>query len=177
LKKIAIIVAGGLGTRMNAGVPKQFLNLAGKPMLMHCIEAFYAADPGISIVLALPAGYFHAWQQLCEQQAFPIPHQLVAGGETRFHSVQNSLSLTDNEGLIAIHDGARPLVPVSLIRSAFLTAGQLGNCIPVTPVTESLRIVSGTTNRPVHRADFRMVQTPQVFQAAIIKKSLRAGIP
>jgi 2-C-methyl-D-erythritol 4-phosphate cytidylyltransferase len=171
LKKFAIIVAGGSGTRMNSGIPKQFLPLAGKPMLMHSIEAFFHACPDVSIVLALPAGHFSSWQQLCEQHDFKLSHQLVAGGETRFHSVQNALSAIDDDGLVAIHDGARPLVPESLIREAFLIAGQLGNCIPVIPLNESVRILSGDTNLAVNREVYRLVQTPQVFHVAIIKKA------
>jgi len=164
-------VAGGVGTRMNAGIPKQFLLLGGKPMLMHSIETFYLAYPDISMVLALPPGQFSSWQKLCEDHAFIIPHQLVAGGETRFHSVQQALSVVDGDGLVAIHDGARPLVSESLIRAAFLTAGQLGNCIPVISLHESVRILSGGNNRAVDRNEYRLVQTPQVFYTAIIKKA------
>jgi 2-C-methyl-D-erythritol 4-phosphate cytidylyltransferase len=173
LKKSAIIVAGGTGTRMNTGIPKQFLLLGGKPMLMYSIEAFYLAFPDSFIVLALPAGQFSSWQKLCDQYAFKLPHQLVAGGETRFHSVQNALTVIEEDGLVAIHDGARPLISVALIRAAFLTAGQLGNCIPVIPVNESVRSVSGDFNRPVNRSDYRIVQTPQVFHSAILKKAYR----
>jgi len=171
LKKIAIIVAGGTGARMNAGLPKQFLLLGGKPLLMHSIEAFYRAFADISLVIVLPAGQFTSWQKLCDQHSFMLPHQLVAGGETRFHSVKNALSVIGNEGLVAIHDGARPLVSESLILMAFLTAGQLGNCIPVINLNESVRILSGDTNRMVDRKDYRVVQTPQVFHADTIKRA------
>ena len=171
LKKFAIIVAGGTGTRMNAGIPKQFLNLGGKPMLMHSIKAFYLAYPEISMVLALPASQFASWQKLCDEHSFTLPHHLVAGGNTRFHSVKNALSVIVEDGLVAIHDGARPLISESLIRAAFLTAGQLGNCIPVIPLNESVRILSGDTNLSVNRKVYRVVQTPQVFRTAIIKKA------
>ena len=135
-------MAGGAGSRMNAEIPKQFLLLHGKPMLIYSIEAFYNASPGISIILALPAGQCSFWQKLCKDHGFLLPHQIVDGGETRFHSVQHALAVIDNDGLVAIHDGARPLVSESLIRMAFLTASQLGNCIPVIPFTESVRVVS-----------------------------------
>lgn len=171
MKKFAIIVAGGTGTRMNSGTPKQFLPLSGKPMLIYSIEAFYHASPDISIVLALPDGHFNSWQKLCEQHNFTLPHQLIAGGETRFHSVQNALSVINDDGFVAIHDGARPLVSGSLIRTLFLTAGQFGNCIPVIPLNESVRLLSGDTNCTVNRADYRLVQTPQVFHIATIKKA------
>ncbi|MCX6304599.1 MAG: 2-C-methyl-D-erythritol 4-phosphate cytidylyltransferase [Bacteroidetes bacterium] len=179
MKKFAIIVAGGTGTRMKTGTPKQFLLLGGKPMLTYSIEAFHRACPGISIVLALPPGEFTNWQELCQRHAFILPHQLVAGGETRFHSVQNALSIIDDDSLVAIHDGARPLVSESLIREAFMTAEQLGNCIPVIPVNESVRLLTGgddrSSNRTIHRADLKIVQTPQVFHAAIIKKAYEQG--
>jgi len=158
---------------MNAVIPKQFLLLAGKPMLMYPIEAFYHAYPDISMVVALPAGQFTTWKTLCEEYAFTIPHQLVAGGETRFQSVKNALSVIGDDGLVAIHDGARPLITESLIRTAFLTAGESGACIPVVPLNESVRFVSGGKNRPVNRVKYSVVQTPQVFQTAIIKKAYR----
>lgn len=150
---------------------------------MYCIEAFYRACPDISVVLALPSDHFTSWQKLCEEHSFMLPHQLVAGGKTRFHSVQNALSVLGADGLVAIHDGARPLVSESLIRAAFLTAAEFGNCIPVIPLNESVRALSadhglalkpGTgreVSRAVNRADYRIVQTPQIFYAAIIKKA------
>jgi 2-C-methyl-D-erythritol 4-phosphate cytidylyltransferase len=171
LRKFAIIVAGGSGSRMNVSIPKQFLLLQGKPLLMYSIEAFNQACPGISLLVVLPSGQFSTWKHLCDQHAFVLPHQLVEGGETRFHSVKNALACIGDEGLVAIHDGARPLISESLIRTVFLAAGQLGNCIPVIPLNESLRILSGETNRLVNRYNYRIVQTPQVFQAAIIKKA------
>lgn len=171
LKKFAIIVAGGLGTRMNAGIPKQFLLLGGKPVLMHSIESFSSSYSDITIILVLPAGQFSTWQALCDQHGFTLPHQVVEGGETRFHSVKNALSTILNAGLIAIHDGARPLISVSLIREAFLTARQLGNCIPVIPLNESLRKLENGGSQAVIRSGFCIVQTPQVFRSDIIKKA------
>ena len=156
---------------MQANLPKQFLPLAGKPMLMHSIEAFILAYPDISIIVALPADHFTAWQKLCGAYAFTHYHRLVAGGETRFHSVQNALSAIDGDGLVAIHDGARPLISALLIRTTFLTAGQFGNCIPVIPLNESVRHVSGDLNRGANRHEFRVVQTPQVFRVATIRKA------
>lgn len=164
-------MAGGVGTRINAGIPKQFLLLRRKPVLMYSMEAFYLAYPEIFLVLALPADQFTAWHKLCEQHAFTLPHQIVAGGKTRFHSVQNSLSVIDSHGLVAIHDGARPLVSETLIRTAFLTAAELGNCIPVIRINDSLRMVTGDTSLTLKREDVRIVQTPQVFHAATLKKA------
>jgi 2-C-methyl-D-erythritol 4-phosphate cytidylyltransferase len=166
-------VAGGTGTRMNAGIPKQFLILAGKPMLMHCMQAFDHAYPGIELVLALPAGQFSAWENLCKQYTFNLAHLIAPGGETRFHTVQQALSFLPGEGLVAIHDGARPLVSEFLIRTAFQTAEGLGNCVPVLPLTESLRMVNGETSLPVDRSAFRMVQTPQVFYTNALQQAYK----
>jgi len=171
LKKSAIIVAGGIGTRMNAGIPKQFLLLRGKPMLMHSIKAFNTAYPGITLVLALPPDQFPAWETLCREYQFNVPHTLSAGGKTRFHSVRQALSVIPGEGLVAIHDGVRPLVSTTLIRQAFQTATKLGNCIPVIPLSESIRILKGETSLPVDRNVYRVVQTPQVFRVDMIKKA------
>ncbi|MDP1620894.1 MAG: 2-C-methyl-D-erythritol 4-phosphate cytidylyltransferase [Bacteroidales bacterium] len=171
MKKSAIIVAGGLGTRINAGIPKQFLLLKGKPMLIYSIEAFKSAFPDLFIVLALPSIHIPAWRKLCDQYGLKIPHQVVAGGDTRFHSVQNALAVIDETGLVAIHDGARPLISETLIRSVFLMAEQYGNCIPVIPLNESVRILSGETSQAANRAAYRVVQTPQVFQSAMIKRA------
>ena len=157
---------------MNSGIPKQFLILGGKPMLMYSIEAFFQAFTEISLIVALPANQFTAWQNLCDQYAFSLPHQLISGGETRFHSVQHALSVIEGDGLVAIHDGARPMISVSLIRAAFLTAGEQGNCIPVIPVTESVRILTEDTHSlTLKREVLRIVQTPQVFQVSVIKKA------
>jgi len=164
-------MAGGIGTRMNAGIPKQFLLLGGQPMLMHSIKAFSTAYPGITLVLALPPDQFPAWENLCRKYHFDVTLTLSAGGRTRFHSVRQALSLIPGEGLVAIHDGVRPLVSMTLIRHAFQTAGKLGNCIPVIPLSESIRILKGETSLPVDRTVYRVVQTPQVFQVDMIKKA------
>ncbi len=165
-------MAGGTGSRMHADIPKQFLLLAGQPVLMHSLNAFQDAFPGISIVLALPASQFAAWDELCSLHSFLVPHQVVAGGETRFHSVQNALACVDDEGLVAVHDGARPLISPALIRDVFLTAGEHGNCIPAIPMRESARIVSEKgLSSAVDRNIYRIVQTPQVFHTATLKKA------
>lgn len=171
MKKSAVIVAGGIGIRMHAGIPKQFLILAGKPLLMHSMLTFSRTYPGINLVLALPSDQFSSWDSLCKEYNFHLPHLLVSGGNTRFHSVKQALAAIPDEGLVAIHDGVRPLVSEVLIRNAFQTAEDLGNCIPVLPLTESLRMMIGPLNQPVDRTAYRVVQTPQVFHAAVIKKA------
>lgn len=163
-----IIVAGGQGLRMGSAVPKQFLLLAGRPVLMHTIERFLAADPELSIILALPATEHSRWQALCEEYDFaPEQLQVVSGGETRFHSVRNALEAVPQDVvLIAVHDGVRPLVTESLINECFSQAAMQGAVIPVTPVVETLRHVSEGV---VPRSDYRLVQTPQTFRADILR--------
>ena len=140
-------------------------------MVMHGIQAFADAFPGIRLVLALPSDQFDCWNELCKESGFNIPHQLVAGGKTRFHSVQNALRAVTTGGLVAIHDGARPLISADLIKRVFMTAELHGNCIPVIPVSESVRKINGETNMPVDRNTLRLVQTPQVFRFETLKKA------
>lgn len=173
MKKAAIIVAGGTGTRMNADIPKQFLLLGGKPLLFHSLETFYRTDPGITIILVLPESYIQTWRSLCNEFSFPIPHMIVSGGETRFHSVRNALPLLNDEILVGIHDGARPLVSSELIIRAFAAALQYGNCIPALPVSESVRVIDNGGSRPVDRRDYRIIQTPQVFGVMEIREAYK----
>lgn len=165
-----IIVAGGQGLRMGTAVPKQFLPLAGKPVLMRTIERFLAADPQLSIVLALPIAEQPRWQALCYEHHFaPDNLRVVSGGETRFHSVRNALEAVPQETeLIAVHDGVRPLVPTELIHECFEQAATKSAVIPVTPVVETLRHISEGV---VPRGDYRLVQTPQTFRADILRQA------
>jgi 2-C-methyl-D-erythritol 4-phosphate cytidylyltransferase len=156
---------------MNALLPKQFLLLHGEPVLMHTIRAFHTFDKDLAIILALPETHFHTWKDLCRLHAFTIPHKVTTGGPTRFCSVKNALEAARPEGLVAIHDGARPLVSQDLIRRTFALAEKNGNAIPVLPVTESLREVTGDSSIPADRSRFRIVQTPQVFHAKELKKA------
>ena len=167
----AIVVAAGSGSRMQTGVLKQFLELCGKPILMHTIEAFANACEGISVVLVLPAMHVAFWQELCHRYRFAQPHQIAEGGDTRFQSVKNGLSLVSGEGLVAIHDGVRPLVSRQTIIKCFRDAGNYGNAVPVLPVVDSVREVSGQTSRMLDRSLLRLVQTPQVFDITLLKKA------
>lgn len=171
LKKYVIIVAGGSGTRMNIGIPKQFLELQGKPILMHSIEKFVAAIPEINIVLVLATINSEQWKILCEKHNFIIPYQLADGGETRFHSVKNGLSLIPPNTLVGIHDAARPLVNAQIILNAFKIAEQKGNAIPALPLNESIREVKGNCNKAVDRSNYFIIQTPQCFHSNLIKKA------
>ncbi len=168
-----IIVAGGSGTRMKSKVPKQFLLLAEKPLLLYSLEAFARFDPNIHLVLVLPEVFYSRWEDIVTQYNFSIPHTIIAGGETRFQSVKNGLKDLNQDGLVAIHDGARPLLSQALICRTFDTATTFGNAIPVVPVSESMRILEEAESRPVDRARYRLVQTPQVFQIPLIRQAYR----
>jgi 2-C-methyl-D-erythritol 4-phosphate cytidylyltransferase len=171
LKKSAIIVAGGLGTRFNAGLPKQFLLLAGIPVLAYSIEAFRSAFRDISIVVVLPQTHISRWEEMCRDYSLEGTHRIAAGGSTRFQSVKNGLAMIEPVGLTAIHDAARPLVSPGLILQTFDIAVRYGSAVPVIPVTESVRSVEGDQHKPVDRSRLRLVQTPQVFMASFLRKA------
>lgn len=172
LHKAAIIVAGGTGERMKSAIPKQFIQLAGKPILMHTLNKFYDFDSEITLILVLPANQMEFWRELCQKHDFNLPHQLVAGGSARFFSVKNALqNLSNQNGLIAVHDGVRPLVSIETIRRCFLQAEESGTAIPVTDMIESVRKITKEANIAVDRSAYKLVQTPQVFRSEIILKS------
>jgi len=165
MKKFVIIVAGGSGLRMGTELPKQFLELCGKPVLMHTLELFWNFDPQAELILVLPQAQQEFWAALCLQHSFTLPHHVANGGQTRFHSVQNGLKLVDEEAIVLIHDGVRPLVSQETLERCCLVAAQQGNAIPVLPVSESLRKREGTQNVAVDRSLYFSVQTPQTFQS------------
>jgi len=170
--KYIIIVAGGKGTRMGAEIPKQFLILNNKPVLMHTIESFFNYDKTIKIILVLPEEQQNYWNELCKKNNFKINHQIVSGGETRFHSVKNGLNtITEKDVIIGIHDGVRPLVSKDVISRCFDKAAEKGVAFPVIPVVETLRKKTEKGSITVNRADYCLVQTPQVFNSEIIKKA------
>lgn len=171
MEKFALIVAGGSGSRMKKDIPKQFLDLAGKPVLMRTMERFAESDPLISLVIVLPASFISYWNGLCRKYQFNRTHTLVAGGSSRFQSVRNGLAYLPEEGLVFIHDGVRPLVSIQTIRNCADVAVRKGNAIPVMPVTESLRRVTEKGSEHVDRKDFFLVQTPQTFLIRLIKKA------
>ncbi len=160
--RYALLVAGGSGLRMGAALPKQFLPLGGRPVVMHTLERF--APLVERIVLVLPAGQRDYWAELCQQHGFTLPHEVVAGGETRFHSVSAGLSRLPEEGLVAVHDGVRPLLSAGLIEACFEAAARAGAALPALPVTDSLRQLRQGSSHAVDRADYVAVQTPQTFQ-------------
>lgn len=171
MKKFAIIVAGGSGSRMGSEIPKQFLELCGKPVLMHTIETFFNFDPDSEIILVLPEHQIDLWNKLCATHSFVIKHLVVSGGETRFHSVRNGLSKISEKGIVFIHDGVRPLVSQGTLTRCSETTEKKGNAIPVLAVNESLRKVEGESNMSVDRSLYFSVQTPQTFRSEQILKA------
>jgi 2-C-methyl-D-erythritol 4-phosphate cytidylyltransferase len=171
MKRIVIIVAGGKGVRMGGGLPKQFIPLHGKPVLMHTLHVFHQWDAAAEIWLAIPEEHISYWSMLCEEFHCTVPHRVACGGETRFHSVRNALRRTEGDGLIAVHDGVRPLVSQDVISSCFAFANAFGAAIPVIPALESVRIVNGGESRPLDRNRLWIVQTPQVFCADFLRRA------
>ena len=185
-----IIVAGGKGIRMGGEVPKQFLPIGGLPVLMHTLRRFREYSAELNIILVLPRAQQDYWRNLCRQHQFNIPHTIADGGRTRFHSVQSGLALIpdDAQGVVGVHDGVRPFVALDVIRLCYATARTVGAAVPVVPVVESLRhldhptatdCVAGTdavgnaTSVAVDRSRYRLVQTPQTFDIALLKAANR----
>lgn len=171
MKKYAIIVAGGTGQRMGENLPKQFLALSGKPILLHTLEAFYLYDNSIQIIVTLPAHEIQFWDELCIWNDVYTPHKVVAGGETRFHSVKNGLEHVEANSLVAIHDGVRPFVSREIIDNAYQTAAEKGSAIAAVEVKDSIRRVCDEKNENIDRSTLRAIQTPQTFQSSLIKKA------
>lgn len=172
-KKAAILVAGGRGTRMGGSIAKQYLPVAGQPVLMRTLSVFYSVDPATDLILVLPENDFPYWKALCQEYEFDIPHRLVAGGNSRFQSVRKGLnSLTPGTELVAIHDGVRPFVGKSVISESFETAKKHGSAIAVVALKDSIRkLTDDGKSFYQERQNFRLVQTPQTFQADKIKKA------
>ena len=182
MKKIAIIVAGGSGQRMNSSVPKQFLLLQNKPILLHTLAAFKAAIPDIELILVLPKDQFDHWAALGKE--YPeihtqTPHKLIAGGETRFHSSLAGIQAIEEQAtcLVAIHDGVRPLIAHQTIQQAFKEAEIHGNAVVAVPSKDSVRMwdVDQNTFKAVNRTDVRMIQTPQIFTLDSLKRAFSKG--
>ena len=169
-----IIVAGGKGLRMGSDIPKQFLPIGGKPVLMRTLERFRAYSSALQIILVLPEAQQDYWRQLCEEYHFDVEHQIANGGQTRFHSVQNGLALVpdDAEGVVGVHDGVRPFPSIEVIRNCYETTRTAKAVIPVIPVVETVRqlISNGqVSSRTVPRDEYRLVQTPQTFDIQLLK--------
>ncbi len=170
-KKAVVIVAGGSGKRMKSEVPKQFIDLADRPILMHTINKFYQFDQQIHVVLTLPFEHIETWNRLCTEHRFTIAHDIIPGGNERFFSVQNGLSKVSDDCLVAIHDGVRPLVSEEVINKTYFSAQKHGGAIPVIHPGESIRQRSIKGSKAVNRDQFVLVQTPQTFKSNLIKEA------
>lgn len=170
MKKYAIIVAGGKGLRMGGELPKQFIPVEGRPVLMRTLDAFYACENSIQIILVLPRDHQPYWQELCREYQFAVPHRIADGGATRFHSVQNGLALVDEaDALVAVHDGVRPFVSYEVIERCYQEAVLHGAVVPVIPVVETVRHLLPEGSETVNRDVYRLVQTPQTFSVSLLR--------
>ena len=167
----ALIVAGGKGLRMGGDLPKQFLPIGGKPVLMRTIEAFYTCNPEIQIILVLPCSQQAYWSELCRKHHFLLPHSIADGGRTRFHSVKSGLKLVKTPGLVGVHDGVRPFVAREVITRCYALAIEKQAVIPVTDIVETVRHLDADKSRTVSRDEYKLVQTPQVFDAELLKRA------
>ena len=174
MHKYAVIVAGGSGTRMGGGMPKQFRSLCGRPVVWWSMKAFHDEDPTTRIILVLPEEFISLWKDFHATLPFEdqVPHEITTGGTSRTESVKKGLALVKEEALVAIHDGARPLVTPTLISEGWKVAASKGCAVPAVPVTDSLRFLgTGNKNESVNRDNYVRVQTPQVFKSSLIKQA------
>ncbi len=171
MKKAVIIVAGGSGSRMKSEIPKQFLVFCGLPILMHTINAFLNYDKNIKVILVLPKEQVAYWSELCMKYGYNKNIQVALGGATRFASVKSGLEYIDEEMLVGVHDGVRPLVSFNTLERVYNRAFEQGNAIPVIDAFESVRLLSTNGNNALNRDTIKLVQTPQVFTSKILKEA------
>lgn len=168
MRKYAVIVAGGSGLRMGADKPKQFLLLRGKPILYYTINLFFKSFPDIQILLVLPKDFLKEGQGLLKELDASIDLEIVTGGATRFHSVQNGLNCIKEPGIVFVHDGVRCLLTENLIKACYEQAVAIGSAIPAVAATDSIRIVHGDASQVADRNMVRIIQTPQTFQTSLL---------
>lgn len=171
MKHYAIIVGGGSGSRMGSYIPKQFLLINGKPIVMYTIEAFYKSDLKPTIILVIPLEYKEYWNELCMEYNFEIPHSIIFGGENRFNSVKNALKELEENSIVAIHDAVRPIIKNQIINNAFLQAELHNNAITAIAVKDSVRQIIGDTSVQLNRDEIYLIQTPQAFKFDILQKA------
>lgn len=188
MKRFAIIVAGGKGLRMGGELPKQFIPVEGRPVLMRTLDTFHACDSSIQLILVLPRDHQSYWQELCAHYAFCVPHIIADGGATRFHSVMSGLAkVSEPEALVAVHDGVRPFVSHVVIERCYAEAEAHGTAVPVIPVVETVRqlvredsaeeqicspeVIANAKSVTVDRNAYRLVQTPQIFRASLLRSA------
>lgn len=173
-KEYALIVAGGKGTRIKSKLPKQFLEVNGLPILMHTINAFYRYSENVTIILVLPEDDFETWEALSKKHRFDKKVILQKGGDTRFQSVKNGLEKIEGDGLVAIHDGVRPLVSEDIIGASYRLAAVHQSAVAAVRLKESIRMTDQDNTKAMDRSKFRLIQTPQTFQVSLIKKAYQS---
>ena len=171
MKNYAIIVAGGTGSRMKGEIPKQFMLLNGKPVILYSIEAFYSYDPSVQIILVIHPSYLSLWKKLISEFRISIPFKVAEGGQTRFDSVKNGLKLIEDDGFVAVHDAARPVINAEFLKTLFSAATTHSSAIPVVPLTDTIRIIDGDTSHQQDRTFLRALQTPQVFKISELQRA------
>jgi 2-C-methyl-D-erythritol 4-phosphate cytidylyltransferase len=171
MKRAVIITGGGSGRRMGTPIPKQFLLVAGKPLIAYTIDVFRRFNNDMEIVVVLPAGYTEIWREISQKFFHDLDIKVAEGGETRFHSVKNGLGLLGEERIIGVHDAVRPLASLEVLSRCYQMAEEMGNAIPVIEIPESIRRLEGENSFPVNRNDLRIVQTPQVFRGELLKRA------
>ena len=171
MKKHIIIVAGGKGLRMGGDIPKQFLPVCGKPVLMRTMEAFHTYDAAIHVILVLPVSQQAYWKELCQEYQFSLSHDIANGGDTRFHSVMKGLALVEGNGLVGVHDGVRPFVSQEVIARCYEEAEACKAVIPVIDVVETVRHLTEEGSETVPRDRYKLVQTPQVFEVELLRRA------
>ena len=171
MKKHIVIVAGGKGLRMGGDIPKQFLPVCGKPVLMRTMEAFHTYDAAIHIILVLPVSQQAYWKELCQEYQFSLSHDIANGGDTRFHSVMNGLAMVEGNGLVGVHDGVRPFVSQEVIARCYEEAEACKAVIPVIDVVETVRHLTEEGSETVPRDRYKLVQTPQVFEVELLRRA------
>lgn len=170
--EIAIIVAGGTGSRMKSEIPKQFIEIGGIPLLMHTINSFSNYSKDLEIILVLPEDWIEYWNELIQKYGFKVPHKIIPGGKTRTDSVRNGLAHVREKDIVAIHDGVRPFISSKVIAGAYEMASSLGNAIVSVKLKDSIRITEiGVPSKSVDRSKYRLIQTPQVFLGKLIKQA------
>ena len=167
-----IITAGGIGRRMGGDLPKQFLEIVGKPILMHTLELFHSYDSTAQLVLTLPEEWKSFWEDLLRKHSCEIPHLVVDGGKERYFSIKNALDLCSGD-FIAVHDGVRPLVSFKTIERCFLAVQELGQVVPVLPVKESLRFIKENISKSLDRTAYFTAQTPQCFKKSVLVEAYK----
>ena len=171
MTRTALIVAGGKGLRMGSELPKQFLHIGNKPVLMHTLEAFHRYDADMELVVVLPREQQAYWKQLCQEHGFTIEYTLADGGDTRFQSVKNGLMLIGGLGVVGVHDGVRPFVSQEVIARCYETAEVKSAVIPAIDVLETLRHLTSKGSETVNRDNYKLIQTPQVFDVTLLKQA------